>query len=208
MFCTYCGSPLPDNARFCQACGKPVQAYAAPVVQQVAQVVPRVAQAVQQAAPAVSPAAIPANVVPKKIPGKRTIITNRAFTHDELLQFLLPRWDTAQYNHFITDPSMKRYTDLYIVLPGTPRNAIIISTAAAGGLFSKNNSVSVSYIKSSAGAWEMMMRSIPTQNAFFGLGKIASTMSEKAEREGPTDEAVQRYADYLHYLLGQAGYLA
>jgi len=201
MFCTYCGSPIPDGARFCPACGKPVAAVQEAAPLQAAATTPAQVQPAQY-----QPQVIPANVVPKKLAGKRTIPTTRSFTKDELYQFLAPRWNTLEYNNFVTDPSLKRYTDLYLVLPGTPRNMIIVYSSAPG-LFSRDNSVSVSYIKSSAGAWEMMLRSIPTQNAFFGLGKIASTMSEKAEREGPTDEAVQRYADYLHYLLGQAGYL-
>ncbi len=222
MFCSYCGAKLMDGARFCSNCGKPVavqqaqpaqaqpvqaQAYSAPaqpVVQQVQQTVQswqQPVQAYQQASQ------IPANVVPKKIAGKRTINTNRAFTIDELRQFLGSRWNPMEYNYFVTDPSLKSYTDLYIVLPGTPRNMIIVYPNKPG-LLNKSDSVSVSYIKSSAARWEMMMRAIPTQNAFFGAAKIAGNMSEKAEREGPTDEVVQRYADYIYYLLGQAGYLA
>ena len=53
--------------------------------------------------------------------GKREIPTNRTFTHEELLQFMQERWDSSTYSSIITDPSLKRYTDLYVVLPATAR---------------------------------------------------------------------------------------
>ena len=139
--------------------------------------------------------------------GRQVILTNRAFTHDELLQFMSEHWDAEEYNHIVTDPSLKRYTDLYVVLPATPRYMIIVYSRAAGGLFNKENKVVLSIINSPAGAAEMMMRSIPTHNVFFGIAKISNTMSAKAEREGPTEDVLQRYTAYMRSLLQNAGYL-
>ncbi len=139
--------------------------------------------------------------------GRQVILTNRAFTHEELLQFMTERWDTQAYNRIITDPSLKLYTDRYVLLPATERYMIIVYSRAAGGLFSRENKVILSILNTPAGAREMMLRSIPTQNAFFGAAKIASTLSEKADREGPTEETLQKYAAYMRSLLQEAGYL-
>ncbi len=139
--------------------------------------------------------------------GRQVILTNRAFTHEELLEFMKERWDENEYNPIITDPAVSRYTKLYVVLPATPRYMIIVYSRAAGGLFNRDNKVVLSIAHTSGGAGEMMMRSIPTKNAFFGIAKIANTMSVKAEREGPTEEILQKYAAYMRTLLGEAGYL-
>ena len=139
--------------------------------------------------------------------GRRVILTNRAFTHEELLQFMQERWDTAEYNQIITDPAVSMYTGRYVVLPATTRYCIIVYSRAAGGLFNKEDKVVLTIAKTPAGAGEMMMRSIPTQNAIFGIAKIADTMSEKKEREGPTEEILQKYTDYMETLLREAGYL-
>ena len=78
--------------------------------------------------------------------GRQVILTNRAFTHDELLQFMTERWNTEEYNSFITDPSLKRYTDLYVLLPATERYMIIVYSRAAGGLFSPKNKIVLSIL--------------------------------------------------------------
>lgn len=139
--------------------------------------------------------------------GRQVILTNRAFTHEELLQFMTERWDAEEYNHFITDPAVSAYTKRYVVLPATRRYMIIVYSRAAGGLFNKENKVILSIANTPAGAGEMLMRSVPTRNIFFGIAKVADTMSEKAEREGPTEEILQKYAAYMRSLLQEAGYL-
>ncbi len=139
--------------------------------------------------------------------GRQVILTNRSFSHDELLAFMKAHWNTEEYNQFITDPAVSQYTKLYVVLPATPRYLIIVYSRAAGKLFSKDNKVILSIANTPAGASEMLMRSIPTRNIFSGIAKTASTMSEKAEREGPTEEILQKYTAYLRSLLQEAGYL-
>ena len=150
-------------------------------------------------APAGGPVQVVAGSVPKRITGRRVIPTNRSFSHDELLRFLSERWDTSEYNRLVTDPALSRYTARYVVLPATARYMIIVYSE-------KKNQVVLSYIPSPAGAGEMMMRAIPTHNAFFGAAKLANTLSVRAEREGPLEDILQRYADYLYALLRQAGY--
>ena len=46
----------------------------------------------------------------------------------------------------------------------------------------------------------------PYPERFFGIAKIADTMSEKEEREGPTEEILQKYAAYMRSLLREAGF--
>ena len=53
---------------------------------------------------------------------------------------------------------------------------IIVYSRAAGGLFSRKNKVVLSILNPPAGAREMMLRSIPAHNIFFGAAKIASTI--------------------------------
>ena len=139
--------------------------------------------------------------------GRQVILTNRAFTHEDLLRFMTERWDTEKYNSFLTDPALKLYTDRYVLLPATERYMIIVYSRAAGGLFSRKNKVVLSILNTPAGAREMMLRSIPTHNIFFGAAKIAGTMSDKADRGGPTEDALQKYAAYMRSLLQEAGYL-
>ena len=139
--------------------------------------------------------------------GRRVILTNRAFTHEELGQFLDANWDAGQYNSFITDPSLKRYTDHYFLLPASPRYMVIVYSRAAGGLFSKKDKVVLSVMNTPEGMTESLLRSIPTQNVFFGAAKIAGTMSAEKERKGPAEDALQRYTDYMTELLRKAGYL-
>lgn len=225
--CPVCGAEVKASDRFCQECGSmlaqqamPIQQPAQqPVMQQpvmpMQQPVMPVQQPVmqQQAMPAQpmgqmpTAASVPANVVPKSKTGKRVILTNRPFTHEELLRFMQERWDAANYNYIVTDPSLKKWTDLYVVLPATQRHMVIVYSRDAGGMFNKENKVVVSFMTNPAGAAELMLRAIPTGNVFFGAMKVAANMNEKQDREGPTDDAMQRYADYLHFLLQQAGYL-
>ena len=228
-FCGQCGSPLGAQPRASvqgqaqmqrpaqsqAAYAQPQPAYTQPQVQQPFQPQPQPAQMqplYAQPQPAyvagqASAPMVPANVVPKKMVGKREIPTNRPFAHDELLRFMQERWNVAEYNQIVTDPSMRSYTDRYVVLPATARYMVIVYSQAAGDMFSKGDKVILSIIHTPGGAADMMVRAIPTNNAFFGAAKIAGTLSNKADREGPTEDALQRYADYMHFLLGQAGYL-
>lgn len=52
MFCTKCGNQIPDDARFCNHCGSPVQQYTAPVQQYTAPVQQYTAPVQQYTAPA------------------------------------------------------------------------------------------------------------------------------------------------------------
>mgnify|MGYP002868363364 CR=1 FL=1 len=212
--CPLCGSETEAGDRFCCRCGSalsgatptvaqsPVTAAAASSASGYSQPGAGIGWSAPQAgysAPnAIAPVAPVAGSVPKRITGRRAIQTTRSFTHEELLRFLSERWDTAEYNQLITDPSMSQYTKRYVVLPATARYMIIVYP-------DKKNQVILSYIPSPAGRSAMLLQAIPTQNAFFGMAKIANTMSVKAEREGPLEDILQKYADYLYALLQASG---
>ncbi len=232
MFCENCGTPVPEGARFCPGCGFP-QAVSAPArrfcsacgreigardpfccwcgapasamtaatpARQATPVSPAVyTQSAAMSAPAARMVRVIPGSVPKKITGRRAIGVTRTFSHDELLRFMHERWDTAQYNQLVTDPSMSQYTRRYVVLPATERYMIIVYS-------DRKNQVVLSYIPSPAGRGAMLVRGIPTNNLFFGIAKIAGTMSAKAEREGPLEDILQKYADYLYALLREAGF--
>ena len=206
--CPGCGQPAADDDIFCFRCGHRLKEQPQPAVPEP-EPAPPSASVPPSAPPEPGSLAEPpsADAELRTMTGRRVILTNRAFTHEELLQFMLERWDTANYNRIVTDPAMSQYTKLYVLLPATPRYMIIVYSRAAGGLFTKENKVVLSVINTPAGAGEMLMRSIPTQNAIFGIAKIANTMSAKAEREGPTEQILQKYTDYMRYLLQNAGYL-
>lgn len=140
--------------------------------------------------------------------GRRVILTNRAFTLDELRRFVAERWDQAQYGSFITDPQLRRYTDLYLLLPATQRYMVILYSRAGGGLFSKKNKVVLSVMNTPDGMAEAILQGIPTRSVLFGAAKLGSVMSSEQERKGPAEDVLQTYTDYMESLLRQAGYLA
>lgn len=136
--------------------------------------------------------------------GRRVILTNRAFTTDELFQFMEQNWDKAQYNGFRigapTDPNSR----LYVMLPATSRHLIIVYSRGGG---KKESKVILSVAMTSAGIGESFMRSIPTSNVFFGAAKIGSIAAQKKDRTEASEEILQLYTDYMTQLLGQVGYL-
>ena len=136
--------------------------------------------------------------------GRRVILTNRAFTTDELFQFMELYWNKAEYNGFRigapTDPNSK----LYVLLPATSRHLIIVYSRGGG---KKDCKVVLSVAMTPAGIGESFMRSIPTSNVFFGAAKIGSIAAQEKDRTGATEEILQIYTDYMTNLLGNAGYL-
>ena len=139
--------------------------------------------------------------------GRRVILTNRSFTPEELYQFMEEHWNKDRYNSFElgspTDPNAK----LYVMLPATPRYMVIVYSRAAGGPFNRDNKVILSIAHTAAGNSEMLLRGIPTKSVIAGAAKLANIKSNKKEREGPTEEVLQAYTNYMTNLLGYAGYL-
>ena len=139
--------------------------------------------------------------------GRQVIKTNRAFTLEELEQFMRSNWDTVQYNDFIIGRPTAASIEQYILLPATERFMVIAYARKASGLFNKDNKVILSVCDTPKGAEMAIFRSVHSHNAFFGAWKIGTTMSMEAERKGPAEEALQKYTAYMEKLLSAAGYL-
>ena len=139
--------------------------------------------------------------------GIQNIFTNRAFTLEELIQFMRQNWATEQYNDFIIDRPTPLSAVKGILLPATPRFWVCVFPHAAGGLFNKKDKVTLSTCENISGAFESLASSIPTHNILYGAWAIGKTMSKEKERKGPAEEALQKYAMYMRELLGNAGYL-
>ena len=140
--------------------------------------------------------------------GRQVIKTTRAFTLDELEQFMQERWNRDQYNDFIVGRPTPASVEKYILLPATARFMVIVFSRKAGGLFSRDDKVVLSVCNTPEGMKQDIARSIHSHNVFFGAWKISTTMSMENERKGPAEEALQKYAGYMRELLSAAGYTA
>lgn len=139
--------------------------------------------------------------------GRQVIKTNRAFTLEELHQFMEEHWDQDQYNHFVIGRPTAASIEKYILLPATTRFMVIAFSRKAGGLFSRENKVILSVCNTPDGAEQDLIRSLPSHNAFFGAWKIGTTMSMEEERKGPAEKILQKYSAYMRELLNAAGYV-
>ena len=138
--------------------------------------------------------------------GRQVIKTKRAFTLEELEQFMQERWDKEQYNHFIIGRPTAASIEKYILLPATARFMVIVYSRKAGGLFNKDNKVILAVCDTPKGAEQDIFRSVHSHNVFFGSWKIKTTMSMEEERKGPAEEILQKYASHMRHLLNDAGY--
>ena len=139
--------------------------------------------------------------------GRQVIKTNKEFTLEELHRFMKEHWDTEQYNHFIIGRPTSASVEKYILLPATGRFMVIVFPRKAGGLFSKDNKVVLSVCDTPEGVKQDLVRSIPSNNAFFGAWKISTTMSMEEERKGPAEDTLQKYTAYMKELLSAADYV-
>lgn len=138
--------------------------------------------------------------------GRQVIETNRAFSLEELEQFMQSHWDKARYNPFVIGRPTAASVEKYILLPATERFMVIVFPRKAGGLFSKKNKVVLSVCDTPKGAEMEIFRSIHSHNVFFGAWKIGTTMSMEEERKGRAEEALQKYALHMREILSAAGY--
>ena len=138
--------------------------------------------------------------------GRQVIKTNRAFTLEELEQFMQENWDKENYKHFVIGRTTAESIEKYILLTSTYRFMVIAYPRKAGGLFNKDNKVILAVCDTPKGAEQDIFRSIHSHNVFFGAWKIKTTMSMEAERKGPAEEILQKYASYMKQLLDRAGY--
>ncbi len=139
--------------------------------------------------------------------GRQVIETNRAFTLEELEQFMRRHWDTEQYNGFLIDRPTPASIERYILLPATERFMVIAYARAAGRLFSKKNKVILSVCDTPSGVFERLVSSIPSGNMFYNIWSISKSMSIEKERTGPAEDVLLKYAAYMRALLAENGYI-
>lgn len=140
--------------------------------------------------------------------GREVILTNRAFTLEELYAFMEEHWDKEGYSGFTLDRPTAASVERYILLPATQRHLVIVYPRAAGGLFNKENKVILSVAQTKEGAAESLLRSIPTGGRIIaGAVKIGSVMSQEADRKGPAQDALIMYTEHMKAILGEAGHL-
>lgn len=139
--------------------------------------------------------------------GRQVLLTNRAFTLEELHEFMKEHWDAAEAGRFVLGRPTKASIEEYILLPATPRFMTIVYPRRAGGWFCRENKVILSTADTPAGAWEGLGQTIPTGNIFIGIAQMKSLASSEKERKGPAEDVLQRYTAYMKKILGEAGYL-
>ena len=139
--------------------------------------------------------------------GRQVILTNRAFTLEELYDFMKDHWDVNEGGSFILGRPTKASIEEYILMPATQRFMTIVYPRKAGGMFSKDNKVILSTADTPAGAVEGLGQALPTGNIFIGAAQMKSLKSSEAERKGPAEEVLLRYTEYMKKILGEAGYL-
>lgn len=139
--------------------------------------------------------------------GRQVIKTNRAFTLEELEQFMQGGWDKEKYNDFVIGRPTAASIEQYILLPATERFMVIVYSRRAGGLFNKNNKVILSVCNTPKGAEMDIFRSVHSHNVFFGAWKVGTTMSMEDERKGAAEEALQKYTAHMIELLSAGGYI-
>ncbi len=138
--------------------------------------------------------------------GRQVIKTSRAFTLEELEQFMRERWDIEPYNDFMIGRPTAASVEKYILLPATERFMVIVYSRKAGGLFSRDNKVILTVCDTPEGMKQDIARSVHSHNVFFGAWKIGTALSMEGERKGPAESALQAYASYMRELLSAAGY--
>lgn len=138
--------------------------------------------------------------------GRQVIEVNQAFTLKELEAFMTQHWDKAEYNEFFIGRPTKASIEEYILLPATNRYMVIVFPRAAGGIFNKKNKVVLSVCDTPAGAMGKLLTSIPTKNIFYAIRANSMNMSSEKERKGPAEEALQKYAAYMRWLLAANGF--
>ena len=139
--------------------------------------------------------------------GLQTILTNRAFTLEELHEFMKEHWDENEAGKFTLGKPTKASIEEYILLPATERFMTIVYPRKAGGLFNKDNKICLSTADTPAGAFEGIGQTIPTGNLFVGIAQMKSLSSSEKERKGPAEEILLKYTEYMKKILDEAGYL-
>ena len=140
--------------------------------------------------------------------GRQVILTNRAFTLEELYDFMKEHWDVNECGEFVIGKPTKASIEEYILLPATPRFVTIVFPRSAESRLSKDNKIVLSTADTPSGAFEGLMQAVPTGNLITGIVQMKSLRSSEKERRGPAEEMLQIYTKYMKQILGENGYLA
>ena len=138
--------------------------------------------------------------------GRQVLITNRAFTLEELNEFMNQNWNREEFNDFYIGRPTPASVEEYIILPCTERFCVITYSRKAG-LFSKDNKVVLTVCDTPEGVKDSVITSIPTKNVFYGAYKIGKIKNKEDERKGPAEEILLKYTEHMKGLLDKAGYL-
>lgn len=139
--------------------------------------------------------------------GRQVILTNRAFTLEELYDFMKEHWDVNECGEFVRGKPTKASIEEYILLPATPRFMTIVFPRSAESRLSKENKIVLSTADTPSGAFEGFLQTVPTGNLITGIVQMKSLRSSEKERRGPAEEMLQIYTKYMKQILGENGYL-
>ena len=139
--------------------------------------------------------------------GRQVILTNRAFTLQELEQFMQEHWDKEQYGSFMIGRPTKASIEEYILLPATHRFLIIVYPRAKGRFFNKDNKVILSTADTPEGAQTAIAEYFPTRGPLTKIWQTGSVLSAEKERKGPAEEILQAYAAHMRDILQKNGLL-
>lgn len=139
--------------------------------------------------------------------GRQVILTNRAFTLEELYEFMKEHWDVNECGEFTIGRPTKASIEEYILLPATPRFMTIVFPRSAESRLSKENKIVLSTADTPAGAIEGLAQAVPHGNLITGIVQMKSLRSSEKERRGPAEQMLQIYTKYMKQLLAEQGYL-
>lgn len=135
--------------------------------------------------------------------GRQVLVVNKAFSLEELEQFMQENWDKEQYGNFKIGRPTPASIEEYILLPATERYLVIVYPRAAGGLFSKENKVILATADTPESARAAIAEYFPTKGPIFSLWQTSRVMSAEKERKGPAEEVLQAYTAHMKEILGK-----
>lgn len=139
--------------------------------------------------------------------GRQVITINKAFTLEELEQFMQENWDKEQYGNFRIGSPTSMSLGEYILLPATRRFLVIVYPKAAGGLFSKENKVVLTVADTPAGAEQAFLEYYPSKGPLTKILQTSSVLNSEKERKGPAEDALQAYTAHMKEILEKNGLL-
>ena len=135
--------------------------------------------------------------------GVRNIRVNKAFTLEELGQFMVDHWERSLYNGFF-GAKASALSKPSIILPATPRYMVLVApnTNRKG-----QHTISLGTVEMNASLRAGYKQSGAMKTPVFEHIDFEKRMTAGREKKGPAEEVLQIYTDYLTKLLGEHGYL-